>query len=357
MRKWKLGWGYTSSCNMHCGHCYSKKVRCETSIQKDNKLKFAKMFIRSNKQYIESINYGTGENVLDKTWWKLFEFCATETGILQGLTTNGSLAKFVQHVELIKKLNDVDVSIDFGESKLHDNFRGFKGAWKLAVDTLDLCNSNSISRTIVTVAMNINFNENNMELILKLASEYNSNIRINILRPTYPGLKKYVVEPLQFYKVMKWLLQNTYVVSISDVLFSSILRENKYKGDFVGKSSMRILENGEITPSTYLIDATWRTSNIFTDNISLRAFKFEILEKNPVPVRCTKCSLASQCMGGTIDRRILWGRTLLERDPYCPSLNNIALNYFDDINIVYDVSKNNTFVHEDYLPTIILKPR
>ena len=54
MKKWNIGWGTTSLCNMKCKFCYSKFHRNET---KDLGLKEWLHFVDGNHEYINSINY------------------------------------------------------------------------------------------------------------------------------------------------------------------------------------------------------------------------------------------------------------------------------------------------------------
>ena len=58
--KYNIGWGLTNVCNMKCKFCYSKKVRVES--ESELTINEWKKFINENYMYIDSINYGTGEN-------------------------------------------------------------------------------------------------------------------------------------------------------------------------------------------------------------------------------------------------------------------------------------------------------
>ena len=66
MKKYNVGWGITNSCNMNCRFCYSKETRYSTN---DISIENWKKFIDENHEYIDSINYGTGENSLNNDFF------------------------------------------------------------------------------------------------------------------------------------------------------------------------------------------------------------------------------------------------------------------------------------------------
>lgn len=91
MKKWNIGWGTTSLCNMKCKFCYSKLHRNETN---DLGLKEWVHFVDDNHKYINSINYGTGENSISDDWFSLIAHIRTKyPEIRQALTTNGYTSK------------------------------------------------------------------------------------------------------------------------------------------------------------------------------------------------------------------------------------------------------------------------
>ena len=60
------------------------------------------------------------------------------------------------------------------------------------------------------------------------------------------------------------------------------------------------------------------------------------------------------CRGGTYDRRLLVYGSLKEKDPLCPYKDN----HIVDINADIEYFKGDIpSIHNDYLPTIILKPK
>jgi len=366
---WKVGWGFTTKCNMNCAFCYSRIHRKNADdIREDKKLEFCKKFIDKNHHLISDINYGTSENALSEKWFEFFEYVYNHhKEIRQGITTNGTFGKVLQENGKIRDwaidaLNDVDVSLDFFDPKLHNKFRGKKNAYEFAIKTLELCRENGIEKSIVMLATPETFTKSNVEGLFQIASEFDANLRVNIYEPVmeqpFYMFNKFRISYDQFITTLKHILMNHKVIKLNDPLFSSIFGLKHSKGDCTGHKSLRILPNGNLTPSTYLITPEWFAGNIYQNpNIDLSTIKnsesFQKLLNSPLPKGCKKCDFKGSCLGGVYVRRILWYNTLNEKDPYCPFRHPNGFKFDFDINVK---EKNKKLVHEDYLPTLIFSP-
>lgn len=356
-KKWKIGWGITARCNMNCPFCYSKSHR----IDKPENVKDIIPFIEKNAQFIDSINFGTGENALLDEWWDLISIIKElNNDIKIGVTTNGSLFcnDFItsRKMDLGKRLlNDVDISIDYANKNLHNQYRNNKNAFKWALETIKVCNNLNIERSIVMVATKDSFTKENIRGMAKLSQKQNCNLRINIYRPTTSGSERFILPRYQFYESLSYMLSIMKVISISDPLLSALIGEQKYDGDFTGNSSFRILDDGFITPSTYLITEEWKCQNIFNENeLNLDTLNFDKYLSNIIPNECISCDILKYCKGGAFDRRFLWNKTLEKKDPYCPYSTDSDL-FVEAIKRNIEYKKTNmSFVHDGYLPTIIL---
>jgi radical SAM protein with 4Fe4S-binding SPASM domain len=359
--KWKIGWGITSECNMRCFFCYSKYLR-ESRTQTIFNINGVINFINNNKNYIDSINFGTGECALIPEWWDLLMLIKeTNPEIKIGVTTNGTLFSkdfITSRKKTIAKetINDIDISIDYADQQKHNYYRGNKNAFSWALDTLKCCEELSIEKTIVIIATQDSFLEDNLNNLRKMTNQYNCNLRINIYRPI--NETSLILPIKQFYDNLSFLCNQMKVVSLSDPLISSIIGEKKYTGDFTGQRSFRILDDGYISPSTYLISERWKTVNIFTNpSIEIRTLRniFKDLLPSHIPRECSQCVFEQSCMGGAIDRRWLWFNSFDKRDPYCPYNINNAASLIEKLKAKVNYSKKQIFfVHDGYLPTIIL---
>ena len=90
MNKWNIDWGAVSECNMKCQFCYSQKVRKDSSDFRQNDWI---SFIDNNYEYVNTINYGTGENTIFNEWYTLVDHIGKNYGIPQSLTSNGYFDK------------------------------------------------------------------------------------------------------------------------------------------------------------------------------------------------------------------------------------------------------------------------
>lgn len=355
---WNVGWGTVSQCNMNCEFCYSKKRRMTMD---DLGYKDWIKFIDENHEHINSINYGTGENTLSDKWFQLVAYIRENyPTIKQSLTTNGYLSVAVKKEQnfqtFIKAIDEVDVSLDFADRIRHNKFRGQPRAYEWAIDTLNLCNKQNKQTTLVFLGSDETTTYKNIDALFSIAQKYNSILRMNMYRPTN-GIdsfaKKFIMSREHLIDVLKYINKNYHVLSIGDSYFSPILTGKEYS-DPSGQVSIRILSDGSITPSTYLIKDDFVVANIKQKNVLEVLEAEESLKKIidlAIPFECKDCVYIESCRGGVFDRRYLWYGTLEKKDPYCDG------KYTDKILPIIE-EDNITFssVHDGYLPTMFFCP-
>ena len=316
----------------------------------------SKRFIDTNQSHISSINYGTGENSLSDQWFDLVEHIGNRhPHIKQALTTNGYISKACKDQRKYKifkeHISEVDISLDFADSERHNRFRGNAEAYEMALSAFDLCKDSQKQTTLVFLSTTEVVDPNNLEELFEIANKYGTLLRSNIYRPT-SGFNKvserFILEYKTLVDMIKWISINHKIIKISDRLLAAILFGQKAE-DHTGISSLRILGDGSITPSTYLIGDEYRKYNI-SDNILFEDIGFrQYIEQDYIPEFCQSCSVRDYCMGGVVDRRLLWYGTLRERDPYCPCRYNQPT---DSALIATPEFCEFSSVHDDYLPTM-----
>lgn len=351
--KWIVGWGAVAKCNMKCQFCYSQKVRAEEHVLSYNDWI---SFISSNGNHIESINYGTGENTMVDEWFDLIKYIADEyPQIKQALTTNGYISQRIKKdpekaQKFFSSIQEVDVSLDFSEKEKHNAFRGNQKAHDWALDTIKICRDRNIEVTIVFIGTNNTLEENNLRGLFEIARKYDVKLRMNLFRPTN-GInnhsKRFITSYEKIINALKWINDNHTVLSIDDALFSAILTDNPKVPNH--NNSLRILHDGSITPSTYLISKEFRTYNITEGSVLQKISDSGWGIKPSIPDECTQCKYVERCGGGVYDRRYLWYGTFEKRDPYCPYLN---ANDFPNFKIKNDPMKTVSSIHHGYLPTM-----
>lgn len=357
VRKWNVGWGPVSLCNMNCKFCYSRTKRDE---KQDLSYKDWIRFVDENHRLIKSINYGTGENSLSKEWFMLIDYVRNHyRTIRQSVTTNGYISKAIeddpQKLEIVNRaVDEFDVSLDYADIKKHGEFRGQMNAGKWAIDTLNYCHKHNKEATIVCLGSRHNMYMENIDGIFDIAAQYGAKIRINIYRPT-DGIneftRQFIWDPHELVNILYSISEKYKVLAISDALFSNIMTD-KSEVDPSGIDSIRILPDGSITPSTYLISDEYVIGNIRETNIleslSKRSALLNTIQEI-IPKECRDCIYKNECKGGVMDRRYLWYGSLEKKDPYC----------------VFDVAKMKKIhisderfesVHYGYLPTMFFMP-
>ncbi len=356
--KWNIGWGVISNCNMNCEFCYSKTRREET---KDLCYNDWIKFIDENHDCINTINYGTGENTLSDDWFHLVSYIRNNyPDIRQSLTTNGHLFHAVRKNEnmdaFIYSIDEVDISLDFADKTKHNNFRGQPAAYDWAINTLKLCSELKKQATIVFLGSNVTMSYENLDGLFSIAEKYDAILRMNLFRPT-DGInsfsEKFIIDRECVINVIQYINSKHKILSVGDAYFSPILI-GKPSPDPSGENSIRILSDGSITPSTYLIRENYSVGNIRQNKI-LYTLTLEENLKNiineTIPQECKECVYRTVCKGGVIDRRYLWNGTLEKKDPYCNNLYHQILPPTIKLS-----NEKFSSVHDGYLPTIFFKP-
>ena len=355
--KYNVGWGLTNACNMNCQFCYSKQARHEID---ECKIDEWKAFVDNNADYIDSINYGTGENAIMDDFFYFIDYVRKNyPEIKQSLTTNGFVSEKIKNNKEFydifeRSIDEVDVSIDFYNEKKHSDFRGQPKAYQWALKTLEHCMDMGKLATIVFVGYEDTLQESNIDGLFYLANKYQSLIRMNIYRPvsSIPEInERFILSYKTLNSALKYINEKYEIVSLSDALLGNIYTNNKNIKDNTGVTSIRILPDGSICPSTYLIGEKYRNVYTIKQGKILDKIEFKDFVKPIIPAECKGCKYESTCQGGVFDRRMLWYDTLEQRDPYCPKRHGE-----DFPEEKFETSKTSRVsVHDDYLPTLFFR--
>lgn len=357
--KLNIGWGLTNSCNMHCKFCYSKETRDNI---KECSIEDWKNFVDENYKKIESINYGTGENSLIDDFFYFVDYVRKNyPNIKQSLTTNGYIFnKVKQNNEFMRiykeSIDEIDVSLDFKDKEKHNYFRGQNEAYDWAINTLKMLKEDNKKVTVVFVGFEDTLKKENIDGLFEICKEYNSILRLNVYRPVSNNAeinRKFMLSYSTLIDALNYINDKYEIISFSDVLLGNILTDQIDIIENTGIGSIRILADGSICPSTYLIQDEYRTKYNIKQKDVLSNIKFKDFESDIIPEECNNCELKEKCKGGVYDRRILWYGTLKQRDPYCP----IRLGKKMPKKRFNVTKKDRISVHDGYLPTMFFKNR
>lgn len=335
-----IGLGATANCNLNCGHCYSTHLRGE-SLTLNDMMKI----IRDKK--VSSINFGTGENILNPDFPEMIDVCH-ERGIKMALTSNG-YSVMVLPAEQLKKFNDIDISLDFASKTEQNVFR--KGeSWNFVDEAMKKCQRLGVEFSITTALMNVNYKE--VPKLLARASKENCNLRVNIFKPVpKAGIFKYQLNYDEFWEGMRLLFTHGKLISCSEPIVNAMLNIPPIiPKSPCGRKSLRIHPTGEVMPCVY-----WTDSNVHINDIEKSfkpAFESESFKKiGVIPEFCKEnCDKVDICGGGCASRRYLNGRLELP-DAYCPIYNKREI---PKIKVTKSESAKD-LVHSSYLCTLIFE--
>jgi len=241
----KLGFGYTRLCNFKCAFCYSKNVtgtwRAESALKvvEDVVLHHGKV----------EVNWGTGENILAPGFLDVLKG-VHKMGVLQGITTNGTL---VFWKEAFNYIDELDVSLDFPDPALHNESRGHPMAFAWASEAVRYAVKLGIQTGIVVVGLRKNMTYEYGRRMVELAKELDADsLRLNLY--FYTREDGLAPSPAQIAEFIKGLRDTGATLSgTSDPAVAKIVQTEPVS--YLG--SVRLLPEGLISPSTYLTSAEW----------------------------------------------------------------------------------------------------
>lgn len=358
---WTVGWGFSSRCDLRCPFCYSSEVR-QKSKTPEFEITEAEEFLVRNGEYIQAINFGTGECFLSPTFPILLQLCGEYAPQAKvAVTTNGAFADLSKGSFAIaaRQISECDVSLDFHNREMHDEWRGKNGAWERAKKAIQLAVDHGLTTSVVMLGAAQTLTEDNICGMLKLCETHKVALRVNIYMPT-TGDYSFIPTAESVYLALVALKAWGASVCSSDRLIGSILNAKENQPATGPKRSCRILPNGNVSPSTYLINMPWLIQSNLTDITLaelLNTGPFQRYLTPPIPRDCEQCSMLQSCGGGSIERRWLWGRSLESPDPLCPNMNGNKSNLLSGLPEDVTMERwDGPTIHLDYLPTIVALP-
>jgi MoaA/NifB/PqqE/SkfB family radical SAM enzyme len=301
--KFSIGIGLTNNCNLNCAHCYRDKSEISN-------LTLRQIQILCETLPIQSIGFGTGENILNPEFLQIITFLS-EQNIKLSLASNGLTLTTLED-NYLQLFNDLEISIDFPEKKKHDDFRG-PGNWDLAHQAIEKTKDLGIPTTILSTLMSINYQE--MDSMVDLARKHKLNLRVSACQSVTSN--KFHLSYNQFWEGFRLLFKKGKLISCSEPVVRAVLGlDNVFSP--CGHTSIRINPKGKIIPCVYWEGIT----SIAEPNPTIEDLKdlgenvlnshyFNLARQ--IPSNATNCA----CQGGCASRRALSG-TLNSHDEYCP---------------------------------------
>ncbi len=340
------GWSLTKMCNLKCIHCYAASgKRTEDELFLKEAIKVADKLKQAGTA---AINFGGGECCLRNDFIQLCRYLK-KLGLKISYTTNGTTFRFIEpHLNLF---HDIGVSIDFGEAKKHDWFRGAPGTFDKAISTIKKLVAKGVDTEMVTCLTKLNCSKKELRKLYNLAKSLGVDYwRLNRFRTSGRGKdsKSYLAlsknDLKNAYRFLANYVDNS--VSVPDPLFRAAFGGKYFiEGDPSGFTTFRIQPNGKVTPSVFL--------DISGGNIKEKSLH-EIMDSNIFRMirnrnpkgKCLKCPSYSHCRGGDAGASFLEYGHFNGPDPLCW----LNLNKKRAVPVKYAPQKWN--VHELYLCTV-----
>ncbi|MCD6466856.1 MAG: radical SAM protein [Methanomicrobia archaeon] len=161
-------WDFTSMCNLRCKHCYSSAGKlAPDELSKEERYNVIDQLSDAG---VVAVAFSGGEPLISKDFFDIAKY-AHEKEMYVSVASNGTLIT----KEVAKKLREIgvgyiEISLDSTDFKIHDQFRGVKGAWEKTVQGIKNCVEVGITTCIATTTTRYNYEDipNMIDLAIKL---------------------------------------------------------------------------------------------------------------------------------------------------------------------------------------------
>lgn len=336
---YSIGVGLTSACPFSCSHCYSGAGRNPVHLDFSRLMSFVEGFP------VSAINLGTGEACMHPDFIRVVT-AILDKGIPLALTTAGPSLQALP-VELLSRLHDVDLSLDYPSPELHDGVRA-PGAFRMVMEGLQRCRELGVTVSLAMCLMK--GNAGHVREMCRLAREISIPLRMNVYKPVFDRTLSPSYD--EFWNAVNVLFHETSVVSCSEPVVNAALayhgRSGSGAGSPCGVHGFRVSPSGQVLPCVY-----WGPTGITIEQVmrspELLTACGKLCHGVPAPQECHGCPWREVCLGGCAGRRYYTGLSM--PDQYCFHLRGApppALALSDD--------SGDRFIHSGYLCTMIGQP-
>ncbi len=299
----------TSLCNYKCNHCGNN-----SGSQNKNELtanEIMKIINQMERFGILKLTLTGGEPLLKKDFFKILKSAAEKIPRV-GITSNGNLIDKKTSKRLKKYgVSVVKISLD-GTEYFHDKNRGYKGAYKKAINAIKNLIDNKIEVRVQSTLMQ----ENTEEILNIMPILSNLGVKVHSIVPISPigrAQKSFMMSPLQYKKYIlrinkkaKELNSKTYFeirpVFGLDLKTNLEVLSTKYKCEAF-KTTFEITSSGQVIPCSFLPIEIGDIRKNSLEEIweSKRVHKIrKLFNENLLKGKCIKCNFKKECGGGCI---------------------------------------------------------
>jgi radical SAM protein with 4Fe4S-binding SPASM domain len=330
-----ISWNVTRRCNLSCAHCY---LPAGTREDADSSL-LHELNTEEALQLIDQIAVVNPEVMLILSGGEpllrgdIFELAAYASGkgMMVVLGSNGLLIDNEVALHLRKSgVSGVSVSLDSVSPKIHDDIRSCDGAWKKAVEAIEICRSNGLPVQINTVVTRRNCDEipglmrNSAALGAKVFSPF-------FLVCTGRGEELTDITPLQYEEILSFIVESggkyddTMIRTRCAPTFRRILYQNDADSPLLrmdtgrclaGLHYCRITPEGDVTPCPYLPLSLGNVKEKNFKDLWSSAKVLDSLRTPSLKGKCGICEFRLIC-GGCRARAYTFYHDYMAEDPWC----------------------------------------
>lgn len=335
-RPLQITFDMTYRCNANCIHCYANASPKGVELDEKATLQIIDKILEARP--LVPILSG-GEPILRPDLEDILQYIHAHMGTAMPQIAMGTNGQAIQkREEILKTVKDINgavggpaigvyVSIHAADPSLHDHIMGVEGAFKKAVEAIELIQSYEIPLGIGVTPMQINIDQ--LDGILDFAIERGITVlNLSQFVPTGKGLKQYDLSPLQYAQLVKWYVKKkqhhkgqigiTTHMHYLGLIEKHLLDYKYFYGCAEGWFHLAIKANGDVTLCP-LMDVAIDTLlgeksilNIWHNNPVLK----EVREREKFPV-CGECDLVWKC-GGCRCVAYAYTGSLTGEDVMCP---------------------------------------
>ena len=345
---YQVVWDVTKACNLRCKHCYSSSGKRGEDEMSTERAKMAIDILADAGVTI--LAFSGGEPLVRQDIFELAKY-ASSKGMYVAMATNATLIT----KEVAKKMKEsgisfVQISLDGANAKVHDEFRGVKGAFEKTIEGIKNCVEQGFFVEVSTTATHFNYKQ--IPDIIELCEKLHVNwFMIFNFVPT--GRGEFIFEndltPEEREELLKMLWEkgkksSVQILSTAPQFARIALQEEageeivmpthfynpKLKGKLVslaefiggcgaGRFYLAMEPNGDLQPCVFL---PIKIGNIFEDDFDALWRKNKVLEdlRNKDKIeKCKNCDYRYYC-GGCRARSYAYFKNYLKPDPGC--INN-----------------------------------
>jgi radical SAM protein with 4Fe4S-binding SPASM domain len=272
-----------------------------------------------------------GEPLLRSDWVGISKR-VHDLGMELSIITNGWLGHDDQVTQQIVDLAPecVSVSLDGGESSVHDMIRGAKGSFEHATQAIERYAGLGLPTSVITTVHKMNLKE--LTKIREYLKGKGVAWQIQMATPHGRLERKHVLSQEEYYSVALFIAatrkqysNDLMVAGAHDMgYFSTLLPKlqvQSWQGCQAGIGTLGIQSNGNITGCLALpeqfIEGNIRDQPLSEMWYDENSFKYSrYVNKSDMKAHCANCEFWSQCGGGCSAVSVTMGKGF-HQDPYC----------------------------------------